>query len=56
MKRVENIITYRCAKCQYEIKVPKEYLDQFKSGGEEYHPDGESHLVCPNCGEMIEIK
>jgi len=56
MNQAENLIIYRCAKCQYQIKVPKEYIDQFKVGGKEYHSDGQSHLVCPNCGEMIEIK
>lgn len=56
MSKETNTVIYHCAKCQYEIKCPKEYLDQFKPGGKEYHPDGESLLICPRCGEMIEIK
>lgn len=56
MNKEENMIIYRCVKCQYQIEVPKEYINQFKPGGKEYHSEGQSQLICPNCGEMIEIK
>lgn len=56
MNQDSDTIISRCAKCRYEIRVAKEYLDQFKPRGKEYHPDGQSHLICPKCGEMIEIK
>ncbi len=56
MNKDSDTIIFRCASGPYEIKAPKEYLDPFKSGGKEYHPDGPSCLVCPNGGEMIEIK
>lgn len=49
-------INYSCLKCRYQIKVPKDYIDQFKPGGKEYHLDGHSYLHCPKCAEMIEIK
>ena len=52
----QNIIIYPCLKCHYQIKAPKDYIDQFKPGGREYHLDGKSYLHCPKCGEAIEIK
>lgn len=51
-----RIVIYPCLKCKYQIKVPKDYIDQFKPGGREYHLDGQSYLRCPQCGETIEIK
>ena len=51
-----EIVNYSCLKCHHQIKVPRDYIDQFKLGGREYHIDGQSYLNCPNCGEMIEIK
>lgn len=47
---------YPCLKCRYQIKVPEDYIAQFKPGGSEYHLDGQSYLHCPQCGEAIEIK
>jgi len=51
-----KIVSYPCLKCKYQIKVPKDYIDQFKPGGKEYHLDGHSYLHCPKCAEIIEIK
>lgn len=51
-----RIVNYSCSKCRHQIKVPKDYIDQFKPGGKEYHLDGKSYLHCPKCAEMIEIK
>ena len=51
-----KIVSYSCLKCKCQIKVPKDYIDQFRPGGREYHLDGQSYLHCPECGEMIEIK
>jgi hypothetical protein len=52
----QDIVIYPCLKCHYQIKVPLDYIDQFKPGGREYHLDGKSYLHCPKCAEMIEIK
>jgi hypothetical protein len=35
----QDIVIYPCLKYHYQIKVPKDYIDQFKPGGRKYSKD-----------------
>lgn len=48
-------VRVKCSECQMYIIIPRQVVIDFSPGGKEYHKGGRSDLLCPNCGESINI-
>jgi len=45
-----------CPGCKFDLNIPFQIARDFSPGGKEYHEDGDSYLICPHCGDIIELR
>jgi len=52
----DKVTRLACPECGVEFEVASKIIGEFPPGGKEYHKGGTSHVVCPHCGGLIELR